>query len=221
MQPTRKVHTYMINEVIVEGYIAAGPGNPGIWKFKKDTLFRLAVVREPCRPSKLNMQGNDEPDFITVRLPAEKFGSLPVALDKSKRIRVKGFLQSREYQETLATFLTRANGVTNMLSVSEEVARLITHSRVTTELIAETILQLDDEGGPQSRVFSSAAQQRAQQAGSSPAAGKGRARTRTNGKGNGNGNDPKAVHAQSPQAAAPAPDSAPAPAAPVAAAEPA
>ena len=135
----------MINEAIVEGYIARLPGSPGTWKWKRDTLFRLEVRRDPNRPAKPQTDSRDEPDYITVRLPADRFAGLPFAPNSAKKIRVHGFLQSREYQETLATFLSRANGLTSQITVSDEVARQVTHNRVTTELVAERILQLDEE----------------------------------------------------------------------------
>ena len=135
----------MINEAIVEGYIARLPGSPGTWKWKRDTLFRLEVRRDPNRPAKPQTDSRDEPDYITVRLPADRFAGVPFAPDSSKKIRVHGFLQSREYQETLQAFVSRANGLTSLISVSDEVARQVTHNRVTTELVAERILQLDEE----------------------------------------------------------------------------
>ena len=135
----------MINEAIVEGYIARLPGQSGTWQWKRDTLFRLEVRRDPNRPAKPQTDSRDEPDYITVRLPADRFAGVPFAPDNSKKIRVHGFLQSREYQETLATFLGRAKGLTSQISVSDELARQVTHNRVTTELVAERILQLDEE----------------------------------------------------------------------------
>ena len=135
----------MINEAIVEGYIARLPGRPGTWQWKRDTLFRLEVRRDPNRPAKPQTDSRDEPDYITVRLPADRFAGMPFAPNSARKIRVHGFLQSREYQETLGTFLSRANGLTSQISVSDELARQVTHNRVTTELVAERILQLDEE----------------------------------------------------------------------------
>ena len=146
----------MINEAIVEGYIARLSGRPGTWKWKRDTLFRLEVRRDPNRSVKAQTDSRDEPDLITVRLPADRFAGLPFAPDSSKKIRVHGFLQSREYQETLAAFLSRANGLTSQVSVSDEVLQQVTHNRVTTELVAERLLQLDDEA-PASHTAASAA----------------------------------------------------------------
>jgi hypothetical protein len=134
----------MINEAIVEGYIARLPGKPGTWQWKRDTLFRLEVRRDPNRPVKPQTDSRDEPDYIIVRLPADRFAGLPFAPNSAKKIRVHGFLQSREYQETLAAFLGRAKGLTSQISISEELARQVTHNRVTTELVAERILQLDE-----------------------------------------------------------------------------
>ena len=138
----------MLNEAIVEGYIARLSGKPSTWQWKRDTLFRLEVRRDPNRPAKAQSDSRDEADFITVRLPADRFASLPFAPDSSKKIRVHGFLQSREYQETLQAFVSRANGLTSLISVSDEVARQVTHNRVTTELVAERLLQIDDDEPP-------------------------------------------------------------------------
>lgn len=138
----------MLNEAIVEGYIARLSGRPSTWKWKRDTLFRLEVRRDPNRPAKPEAESRDEADFLTVRLPADRFAGLPFAPDSSKKIRVHGFLQSREYQETLQAFVSRANGLTSLISVSDEVARQVTHNRVTTELVAERLLQIDDDEPP-------------------------------------------------------------------------
>jgi hypothetical protein len=135
----------MINEAIAEGYIARLPGQSGTWQWKRDTLFRLEVRRDPNRPAKPQTDSRDEPDYITVRLPADRFAGLPFASNSAKKIRVHGFLQSREYQETLAAFLGRAKGLTSQISISDELTRQVTHNRVTTELVAERILQLDEE----------------------------------------------------------------------------
>jgi hypothetical protein len=135
----------MINEAIVKGYIARLPGRPGTWKWKRDTLFRLEVRRDSNRRAKPQTDSRDVPDYITVRLPADRFAGAPFAPDSSKKIRVHGFLQSREYQETLATFLSRANGLTSQIAVSDEVAHQVTHNHVTTDLVAERLLQLDED----------------------------------------------------------------------------
>lgn len=127
----------MLNEIIIEGYIVGEP-----WKYDKQTLFRLACVRDPMRAAK-GTDLRDDSDYLTVRLPAERFGGMPFTPDRTKLIRVHGFLQSREYRETLHSFLQRAQGLTAQVSITEETARLVAHNRVTTEVVAERVLHID------------------------------------------------------------------------------
>ena len=54
-----------------------------------------------------------------------------------------GYLQSRDYAETLGDFVKGANGLTNLLSASDEVRREIKHNRVTTEVVAEKLILVD------------------------------------------------------------------------------
>lgn len=127
----------MLNEVVIEGTIAGDT-----WTYSGDTLFRLACDRDLQRGPK-GTDPRDGSDYITVRLPATRFAGVPLALDRSKLIRVHGFLQSREYQENLATFLKRANGLTSQVQAADDVRRQVTHNRVTTEVIAERLQQID------------------------------------------------------------------------------
>jgi len=145
----------MLNEVVIEGYIVGDT-----WSMHHDTLFRLACERDTPRGPK-GTDPRDGLDYLTVRLPAARFAGVPLALDRSKLIRVHGFLQSREYQETLGAFLKRAHGLTSQVQAGDETRRQVTHNRVTTEVIAERVLHLDRP----------AAAQRAGRATQRPAAG--------------------------------------------------
>ena len=146
----------MVNEVVIEGYIASEA-----WQIDEDTLFRLVSVRDPNRPAKQTADSRETSDYVTVRLPASKFAGIPLTLAVSRRIRVHGFLQSREYQESLHAFLRHANGLTNQVSVSTDVARQVTHNRGTTEVVVERILDLGDDNKPPARTPSSTARPQA------------------------------------------------------------
>ncbi len=122
----------MQNEVTIEGYIVGE-----IYTSGRDTLFRLACPRAGYRPTKMNT--DDGSDYITVRLPYEKFGALPLALERRRLYRIRGFLQSREYQESLERFLEKARN-SNLVQLSSEIMRDVTHNRVTTEIVAESVL---------------------------------------------------------------------------------
>lgn len=127
----------MLNEVVIEGYIVGDT-----WSTNHDTLFRLACERDAQRGPK-GADPRDGLDYLTVRLPAARFAGVPLALDRTKLVRVHGYLQSREYQESLGAFLKRAHGLTSQVQAGDEARRQVTHNRVTTEVIAERVLHLD------------------------------------------------------------------------------
>lgn len=135
----------MLNEVVIEGYVTGKT-----WKYSGDTLFRLACYRDPQRPAKRQTENRDEPDYLTVRLPAALLAGLPVRLERGIRYRVHGFLQSREYAETLGTFIAGASGLTRALSVSDDLRSEITRNRVTTEIVAERLSVVEAGSGQRS-----------------------------------------------------------------------
>jgi hypothetical protein len=125
----------MLNEVVIEGLFTGKS-----WSYSGDLLFRLASYRDRQRPTKLQTEGREQPDYITVRLLAS---GVPVALQKGAIYRVHGYLQSRDYAETLGEFVKGANGLTNLLSASDEIRREIKHNRVTTEVVAERLILVE------------------------------------------------------------------------------
>ncbi len=123
----------MINEVVVEGYIAGSP-----WTYSGEQFFRLGSYRDRQRPSKRN-ENRDEPDYVTARLES---GGLPVMLQAGTLVRVHGYLQSRYYSETMADWLKDAKGPTNTLSIGDEARATCTHNRVVTEIVVEKLVLL-------------------------------------------------------------------------------
>ena len=93
----------MINDVVLEGIVVKA------WKYADELLFRLACYRDPDLPQKPLNEVQDAADFVTVRVPKGNLGA-PVVVEKNYHIRVHGFLQSRDYQESLADFLKDARG---------------------------------------------------------------------------------------------------------------
>ena len=125
----------MLNEVVVEGLFTGKS-----WNYSGDLLFRLASYRDRQRPTKIQTEGREQPDYITVRILAS---GVPLALQKGATYRVHGYLQSREYAETLGDYIKGANGLTSMLSASDDARREITHNRVTTEVVAEKLILVE------------------------------------------------------------------------------
>ena len=93
----------MINDVVLEGIVVK------TWKFADDLLFRLACYRDPDLPQKLLNEVQDAADYVTIRVIKGNLGA-PVAVDKGVHVRVHGFLQSRDYMESLTDFLKDARG---------------------------------------------------------------------------------------------------------------
>ncbi len=125
----------MLNEVVTEGWFTGKA-----WHYAGDLFFRLSNYRDRQRPAKPQVEGREQPDYVTIRIPAS---GVPLALQKGALYRVHGFLQSREYKETLGDYIKSAHGLTNMLSVSDELRREITHNRAITEVVAERLIQVD------------------------------------------------------------------------------
>ncbi len=122
----------MINDVVLEGIVVK------TWKFADDLLFRLACYRDPDMPQKPLNETQDAADFVTVRVPKGNLGA-PVVVEKNLHIRVHGFLQSRDYEESLADFLKDVRGaeVPILENLDPSVVRA---PRGTTEVIARRIM---------------------------------------------------------------------------------
>jgi len=123
----------MINDVVLEGIIVR------TWKFADDLLFRLACYRDPDMPQKPLNETQDAADFVTIRVTKGNLGA-PVEMEKGLHVRVHGFLQSRDYQESLADFLKDARGAA--LAVPETLDPIeLRAPRATTEVIARRIMR--------------------------------------------------------------------------------
>ena len=122
----------MINDVVLEGIVVRA------WKFADDLLLRLACYRDPDLPQKPLNEVKDAADFVTIRVPKGNLGA-PVVVERNCQIRVHGFLQSRDYEESLADFLKDARGAE--LPVPEDLDPSVLRApRGTTEVIARRIM---------------------------------------------------------------------------------
>jgi hypothetical protein len=91
----------MINEVILEGIVVRDP-----WKYMDDLFFRIVVYRDSDQPAKKLDQQRDAGDYVNIRLKGGANGLIQVR--KGMRLRIHGFLQSRDYRESLEEFLQKA-----------------------------------------------------------------------------------------------------------------
>jgi hypothetical protein len=103
----------VLNELNVEGIVVYS------YAYNKDLIVRIACYRDRNRPAKPTYaEGKDKPDYVNVRFVYGVTKNLSFSDDM--HIRVKGYLQSREYNETLIEFLTKAkkNPITSQIDVS-------------------------------------------------------------------------------------------------------
>lgn len=84
----------MINEVVLEGIVVREP-----WKFMDDLFFRLVIYRDSDQPAKKLDLERDAGDYINVRVNGGANGLIHIC--RGMRLRVHGFLQSRDYRESL------------------------------------------------------------------------------------------------------------------------
>jgi hypothetical protein len=129
----------MLNEVQIEGIITREP-----WRHDKDLFFRIASYRDADMPVKPDLTpGRDEPDYLNVRIPGGATSLMTAP--RGSRVRIHGFLQSRDFKESLADFMRKANRDGFTLEVAPETARTTKIDRNTVEVVANRVLLLPDE----------------------------------------------------------------------------
>ena len=134
----------MINEVTIEGIVTREP-----WTYDKDVFFRIASYRDMDMPAKpdTSVQGRDEPDYTNIRYPGGA-GTM-FSIQKGQHVRIHGFLQSREFRESLAEFLEKAKktGSAEVALLPEGVKpEKVMIDRNTVEVVAARVISLDSNG---------------------------------------------------------------------------
>jgi len=119
----------MLNKVIFEGIVT------NTWKYGSDTFVRLASYRDPALPPRKQDEMHDAPDYVNARFTngAQLMPDFP----RGTQLRIEGFLQSREYTETLAEFMRKANKSTKEIGIelTGPDARQISIGRNTVEIV--------------------------------------------------------------------------------------
>ncbi|MBI9047747.1 MAG: hypothetical protein JEZ06_24900 [Anaerolineaceae bacterium] len=132
----------MINEVILEGIVVRDP-----WKYMDDLFFRLVVYRDSDQPAKKLDQERDAGDYVNISLKGGANGLIQVR--KGMRLRIHGFLQSRDYRESLEEFIQKArkNQLFTGLNVSIQEDTFKTNQvqidRNLVEVVTRRIIVLD------------------------------------------------------------------------------
>src|SRR5690242_1725278 len=125
--------TLMINEVTIEGIVTREP-----WTYDRDVFFRIASYRDMDMPAKpdTTVQGRDEPDYTNIRYPGGA-GTM-FSIQKGQHVRIHGFLQSREFKESLADFMEKAkkNSDTQITLPAKVKPEKVMIDRNTVEVVA-------------------------------------------------------------------------------------
>lgn len=131
----------MLNEIHIEGYVTKKQ-----WMYGGDKFMRVAVYRDPDRPRKENDQdskkrGQDQPDYVTVKLPAALIAGMPIEFKPSQRIQIHGWLESRQYTQSLAEFLdnVKDKGQEQQVEIDPELSKKLVTFRSSTWVVADRI----------------------------------------------------------------------------------
>lgn len=137
----------MFNCVHIEGFVTKR-----IWRHSGDLFIRIANYRDPDRPRKESRHDSpnkrDQPDYVTIRVPAA-LTTLPVEFQSGQRVQVDGWLESREFDYTLAEFLKDAQG--DKPEIDPEQAKQLSAHRGTTWIVATRILTLPERDNSRGR----------------------------------------------------------------------
>jgi hypothetical protein len=134
----------MINEVTIEGIVTREP-----WTYDKDVFFRIASYRDMDMPAKPDtiVSGRDEPDYTNIRYPGGA-GTM-FSIQKGQHVRIHGFLQSREFKESLAEFMEKAKKIASNgeIKLADEDLRpeKVSIDRNTVEVVAARVISLDSQ----------------------------------------------------------------------------
>jgi hypothetical protein len=133
----------MINEVTIEGIVTREP-----WTYDKDVFFRIASYRDMDMPAKPDtiVSGRDEPDYTNIRYPGGA-GTM-FSIQKGQHVRIHGFLQSREFKESLAEFMEKAKKIASNgeIKLAEDLKpEKVSIDRNTVEVVAARVISLDSQ----------------------------------------------------------------------------
>ena len=132
----------LINEVVVEGIVVRDP-----WKFMEDLFFRLVVYRDSDLPSKKLDLERDAGDYINIRVTGGANGLIHIR--RGMRLRVHGFFQSRDFQESLDEYINKVRKTKTFASLAIEIKGIelkpnqVLLERNMVEVVARRIIVLD------------------------------------------------------------------------------
>ena len=132
----------MNNEVTLEGIVVRDS-----WKYMDDLFFRIVIYRDSDLPAKKLDLEHDAGDYINIRKNGGANGLIQIR--RGMRLRVHGFIQSRDYRESLEEFINKARKSRNCSELAIEIKdcdlkpNQILIDRNLVEVIAVRIVPLE------------------------------------------------------------------------------
>ena len=132
----------MNNEVTLEGIVVRDS-----WKYMDDLFFRIVIYRDSDLPAKKLDLERDAGDYINIRKNGGANGLIQIR--RGMRLRVHGFIQSRDYRESLEEFINKARKSRNCADLVIDIKdcdlkpNQILIDRNLVEVIAVRIVPLD------------------------------------------------------------------------------
>jgi len=130
----------LINEVILEGIVVREP-----WKYTDDLFFRLGVYRDSDMPTKKLDAERDSGDYVNVRVCGGANGLIQI--HRGMRLRVHGFIQSRDFKESLEEFLEKAHKQSNnefQVEATGLKPNQVQNDRNAIEIVARRLIVMDN-----------------------------------------------------------------------------
>jgi len=115
-----------MNEVHLFGQIKR------IWTYNDNLYARLSVKRDADRPKRSPQEGGPY-DYVTVLFPD---GRNQFDFEPGAHLTVHGWIQSRDFDETLRDFLKRAEGAEELSLDPKQLRSILVH-RSVIEVVAE------------------------------------------------------------------------------------
>ena len=115
-----------MNEVHLEGQIKR------VWTYSDNLYLRISVKRSPGRPKRSPQEGGAY-DYVTVVFPD---GKNQLSFEPGQDLTVHGWIQSRDFDETLRDFLKRAENADGLELSAKQLREIVVH-RSIIEVVAE------------------------------------------------------------------------------------
>ena len=132
----------MNNEVTLEGIVVRDS-----WKYMDDLFFRIVIYRDSDLPAKKLDLERDAGDYINIRKNGGANGLIQIR--RGMRLRVHGFIQSRDYRESLEEIINKARKSRNCSDLAIDIKdcdlkpNQILIDRNLVEVIAVRIVPLE------------------------------------------------------------------------------